>query len=167
MIPAPLLTRGVPKYHSEFSKDKMSHGIPLSDEDRWEWLIILREEAVNRLTRTSMGRSATRQHEGVVVTCSALKHKYRDVIRIAPYNDHNVLVHFIYLHADEKTLLQRVGARKGHFMKSSMVRSQIEMLEEPRDDEQRDVLKVNCAPAISDVQRTVLRTVREELAKDR
>lgn len=144
----------------------MSHGIPLTDEDRWDWLITLRKAAVKRLTRTSTARSATRQHDGVVVTCSALKHKYRDVIRIAAYNDHDVLVHFIYLHADEEVLLQRVGDRKGHFMKSSMVRSQMEMLEEPRDDEQRDVLKVNCGPAITEVQRTVLGTVRKELAKD-
>ena len=145
----------------------MSQGMPLTDEDRWDWLIKLRDDAVTRLTRSSKGQSATRQHDGVVVTCSALRHRYRDVIRIAAYNDHKVRVHFIYLRADEDILLQRVGARKGHFMKSSMVRSQMEMLEEPGKDEQRDVLEVDCGPAITEVQRTVLATVREALAEDR
>ena len=145
----------------------MSNDIPLTDEDRWDWLITLRNAAVTRLTPSSSGRSATRPHDGVVVACSALKHKYRDVIRIAAYNDHRVLVHFIYLHVDEETLLRRVNARQGHFMKSTMVRSQMEMLEEPGADEQRDVLEVDCSPAITEVQRTVLRTVREALADDR
>ena len=145
----------------------MSKGIPLTDEDRWDWLIKLRDDAVKRLTRTSKGHSATRQHDGVVVTCSALRHRYRDVIRIAAYNDHKVRVHFIYLRADEHVLMQRVGARKGHFMKSSMVKSQMDMLEEPGPDERRDVLEVDCGAAITEVQRTVLGTVREVLAKDR
>ena len=50
--------------------------------------------------------------DSVVVTCSALKRKYRDVIRVAPYYFHDVLVHFIYLRATESVLLARVQARR-------------------------------------------------------
>ena len=143
----------------------MAHNIPLTDNDRWDWLIALREAAVSRLSRSAS--SATKAHDGVVVTCSALKRKYRDVIRIAAYNDHGVAVHFIYLRADEEVLLKRVQARKGHYMKNTMVHSQMEILEEPDEEEQgRDVLEVDCAPALTQVQMMVVATVREALADD-
>jgi gluconokinase len=80
----------------------MANNIPLTDADRWDWLILLRDQAVAAL---STGAS------GVVLTCSALKRKYRDVIRVASYNDNNVLVHFIYLSATQELLLQRVHGR--------------------------------------------------------
>lgn len=143
----------------------MSQNKPLTDVDRWDWLIALREAAAARLSPSSS--SATKPHDGVVVTCSALKRKYRDVIRIAAYNNHSVLVHFIYLRADEAVLTARVLGRKGHFMKSSMVQSQLEMLEEPDMEEQRrDVLEVDCGPSLTEVQKMVVRTVREALAND-
>ena len=144
----------------------MANNQPLTDADRWDWLIALREAAASRLSRT--GSSATKPHDGVVVTCSALKRKYRDVVRIAAYNDQNILVHFLYLRASEDVLMARVQSRKGHYMKSSMVRSQMEMLEEPDKEEQRrDVLEVDCGPSLTEVQRLALKTIREALADDR
>jgi gluconokinase len=110
----------------------MGSGIPLTDADRWDWLITLRNEAVQKL-RTS---------NAVIVTCSALKHKYRDVIRVASYEHPTVQVHFIYLKVDETTLQARVKARVGHYMKESMVHSQMEALEEPAQDE-FDVIKID------------------------
>lgn len=143
----------------------MSQNKPLTDIDRWDWLISLREAAAARLSPS--GSSATKPHDGVVVTCSALKRKYRDVIRIAAYNNHSVLVHFIYLRASEEVLIARVLGRKGHYMKSGMVHSQMEMLEEPDVEEQRrDVLEVDCGASLTEVQRMVVRTVREALAGD-
>lgn len=143
----------------------MANNIPLTDNDRWDWLISLREAAVSRLTPSR--KSATKPHDGVVVTCSALKRKYRDVMRIAAYNDHSTLVHFIYLRLDEKTLMQRISDRQGHYMKSTMVRSQMAALEEPDIEEQgRDVLEVDCGASLTEVQRKVVRTVREALAED-
>ena len=77
------------------------------------------------------------------------------------------MVHFIYLRADEATLMKRVQSRKGHYMKSTMVHSQMEMLEEPDVEEQRrDVLDIDCATSLTDVQKMVVRTVREALADD-
>lgn len=143
----------------------MSSNQPLTDADRWDWLITLREEAAARLSPSS--KSAAKLHDGVVVTCSALKRKYRDVVRIAAYNDQNVLVHFLYLRASEEILMARVGNRKGHYMKDTMVRSQMEMLEEPDKEEQRrDVLEVDCGSSLTEVQRMALRRIREALADD-
>ena len=143
----------------------MSQGQPLTDQDRWDWLIQLRDAATNRLARSKS--SQTKAHDGVVVSCSALKRRYRDVIRIAAYNDNAVMVHFIFLKADERVLLARVSGRQGHFMKSTMVRSQLELLEEPDMQEQgKDVLEVDCGASLTQVQKEVVKTVREVLADD-
>ena len=143
----------------------MTQGVPLTDNDRWDWLILLREAAANCLSSTTT--SATKPYPSVVVTCSALKRKYRDVLRIAAYNDHRILVHFIYLRADEEVLMARVGARVGHYMKSTMVHSQMEMLEEPNQQEQgKDVLEVDCKVSLPEVQIIVVGIVKKILALD-
>ena len=143
----------------------MAQGIPLTDVDRWDWLINLREAALARLSPSAS--SATKAHTGVVVTCSALRRRYRDVIRVAAYKDHHVAVHFVYLRANEDMLLKRVLARKGHYMKSTMVHSQMELLEEPDGEEQTlDVLEVDCSASLVEVQRKVVARVREALADD-
>lgn len=106
----------------------MVNNVPLDDADRWDWLVLLRDEALVALKKGA---------KSVVITCSALKKKYRDVIRTARlYTEiSNVNVHFVYLRASRETLLARVGARKGHYMKDSMVVSQLAALEEPDEDE--------------------------------
>ncbi|KAH6636665.1 P-loop containing nucleoside triphosphate hydrolase protein [Chaetomium tenue] len=114
------------EYHPKANIDKMSAGIPLTDADRWDWLTALREASIHELDKGS---------DGVVLTCSALKRKYRDVIRVAPYFTPNVYLHFIYLDAPEEVLLQRVSARKNHYMGANMVHSQFEVLERPTPDE--------------------------------
>lgn len=134
----------------------MGAGIPLTDADRWDWLILLRDQSISTL---SSGAS------GVVLTCSALKRKYRDVIRIASYNDERVLVHFIYLHASQDVLLDRVHKRVGHYMKDSMVRSQFEALEPPSEAE-RDVLAVDVSGDFGEVQALALRAVQEVMSAD-
>ena len=137
----------------------MSQNIPLTDVDRWDWLITLRDAAVAALTKSS---AAT----GVVVTCSALKRKYRDVIRVAAYNDHGVQVHFVYLHASEQVLLQRVAERQGHFMGAGMVHSQFQSLEAPGQQETKDVIECDCSGSLAEVKRIVLGKVHAELQAD-
>ncbi len=100
----------------------MTAGVPLNDHDRGGWLVSLRQGAVAAL---AMGAPA------VVLTCSALKQKYRDVIRAAEVTNPAVRVHFFYLHLPETALMERVRARQGHYMKASMVRSQLRSLEVP------------------------------------
>lgn len=134
----------------------MAHNIPLTDADRWDWLVLLREQSI-----AALASGAT----GCVLTCSALKRKYRDVIRIASYNDHKVLVHFIYLHASQELLLQRVHARVGHYMKDSMVKSQFEVLEEPKEDE-TDVLTIDVSGDFASVHNLALEVVNKVMTED-
>ena len=133
----------------------MGSGTPLTDADRWDWLITLRNEAVKRL-QTS---------DSVIVTCSALKHKYRDVIRVAAYEHPTVNIHFIYLKVDEDTLQQRVAARQGHYMKAGMVHSQMAALEEPEIDDEWDVLPVDVTNDKDVVERKALEVVNKKLAE--
>ena len=134
----------------------MAQGIALTDADRWDWLILLRQQSV-----AAFDAGAT----GVVLTCSALKRKYRDVIRVASYNDHNVLVHFIYLSAAPEVLFQRVHGRVGHYMKDGMVKSQLDILEVPTEDE-KDVLPVDVSGDFASVQRLAFEVVHKVMAQD-
>lgn len=145
-----------PQFHPQANIEKMANNIPLTDADRWDWLILLRDQSV-----AALDAGAT----GVVLTCSALKRKYRDVIRIASYNDHNVLVHFIYLHAPQEVLLQRVHARVGHYMKDSMVKSQFEALEEPNEME-TDVMTVDVSGDIEKVKVLAIQVVDKIMSTD-
>ncbi|EMR72334.1 putative thermoresistant gluconokinase protein [Eutypa lata UCREL1] len=120
-------------FHPEANIKKMANGVPLTDSDRWDWLTLLREESLRQLSAGAAG---------VVLTCSALKRKYRDVIRVAPYYSHDVLLHFIYLHAPEAVLLDRVGKRQGHYMGANMVHSQFSILEPPTAEE-TDVISID------------------------
>ncbi|KAH8808276.1 P-loop containing nucleoside triphosphate hydrolase protein [Xylogone sp. PMI_703] len=144
------------EFHPPANIDKMSRGIPLNDADRWDWLTALRQESLRRLQSGA---------QGVVLTCSALKRKYRDVIRVAPYYSHNVRVHFVYLHATEKVLLERVAARKGHYMGANMVHSQFDALEEPGEEE-TDVVTVDVTGSIEEVEREALEKVQTVMKMD-
>ncbi|KAF3038042.1 hypothetical protein E8E11_000556 [Didymella keratinophila] len=132
------------EYHPKANIDKMAAGIPLNDEDRWDWLILLRDQALKDLKNGA---------KGVVITCSALKKKYRDVIRTAKLYDEepDANVHFVYLRADKETLLARVRGRQGHYMKDSMVESQFAALEEPDELEVKQLKDVE----IVDVKGTI------------
>lgn len=148
------------QFHPQANVEKMSKGIPLTDADRWDWLTRLREESLSRLENGA---------QGVVLTCSALKRKYRDVIRVAPYYDHDVRVHFVYLHAREEVLLQRVQARQGHFMGANMVHSQFGILEPPSIKE-TDCITVDVSGSLDEVERDAMakieETIRRELLRD-
>jgi gluconokinase len=129
----------------------MANGIPLTDDDRWDWLETLRNKAVDELQAGA---------EGCVVTCSCLKRRYRDVIRLAGREADDVVVRFVYLRASEELLLKRVKARKNHYMKDSMVHSQFTALEEP-DETEIDVVSVDVSGSLSGVQSLALEKVQE------
>jgi gluconokinase len=131
----------------------MASGTPLTDADRWDWLITLREAAIEKLQTSN----------SVIVTCSALKRKYRDVIRVANYEHPSVQVHFVYLKVDESTLQARVAARVGHYMKENMVHSQMATLEEPEEDLEWDVLQVDVREDKELVKRHALEVVKGKL----
>ncbi|CAK7263250.1 hypothetical protein SEPCBS119000_000401 [Sporothrix epigloea] len=138
------------EFHPPANIEKMRNGIPLTDADRWDWLTALREESVRRIASGS---------HAVVLTCSALKRKYRDVIRVAPYFNTGVDLHFIYLSADPEILLKRVTGRQGHYMGSNMVQSQLDILEPPQADE-TDVVCIDVGHPIDQVKNAVLQKVQ-------
>lgn len=131
----------------------MSNNVPLTDGDRWDWLIALRQESVAALRK---GPPA------VVMTCSALKRKYRDVIRVASYNDNHLLLHFIYLHTSPEILFHRLKERKGHYMKESMLASQVHSLETPSPDE-ADVCTIDVGRPQVEVRDSAIALVRQNL----
>lgn len=105
-------------FHSEANISKMKSGRPLSDADRWSWILALNNELV-RLAHT---------RKNIVLACSALKESYRKSL----FKDiHNYLI--IYLQADIDILKKRHLERKNHFFNPSLLESQIEILEPPKD----------------------------------
>ncbi|KAF2171294.1 hypothetical protein M409DRAFT_63636 [Zasmidium cellare ATCC 36951] len=144
-------------FHTPENVKKMAAGQPLTDADRWDWLILLREEALKALS--------TPTTSGVIVTCSALKRKYRDVMRVAAYHHPHVRVHFVFLKASESVLMDRVRARQNHYMKDYMVRSQFESLEAPTREE-GDVLSVDASGSSAEVQRLALGVVDKVMQAD-
>ncbi|WP_250473011.1 gluconokinase [Caballeronia sp. GAFFF1] len=107
-------------FHSAANKEKMHHGIPLTDEDRWPWLKTIRA-AIEEKQRAG---------ETAVFTCSSLKRSYRDILR-----DGDKDVCFVYLHGTFETLQERLQTRTGHFFDPSLLESQLNTLEEPGEDE--------------------------------
>ena len=105
------------KLHPKANVEKMSAGIPLSDEDRWPWL-------------TTVGQSL-RGEKGRIVSCSALKRIYRDHIGQQAGRP----VAFVFLDGSRELLEHRIAARKGHFMPPSLLASQLATLERPGHDE--------------------------------
>ncbi|MEO7598374.1 MAG: gluconokinase [Opitutus sp.] len=116
---------------------KMAAGQPLTDADRAPWLAALRDRIENHLSR----------NEDAVVTCSALKARYRDVIVV----DSN-RVKVVHLTGTPELLRSRIGHRVGHFMSPAMLDSQLAALEAPSDALTLDVI---CSPAelVLDIRR--------------
>jgi gluconokinase len=125
--------------HGEANVDKMARGIPLTDEDRWPWLDRVGQALVDRAP--------------VVVTCSALRRRYRDRLRgFAP------AILFINPHLPQAALQRRLAQRAGHFMKPEMLASQVLTFEPFDPDEQ--VLEVNGALAPEEIVEQILNSLR-------
>ncbi|CAI7645146.1 gluconokinase [Penicillium manginii] len=148
-------------YHPKSNKDKMGNGIPLTDADRWDWLISLRQAAIDVLSPSESNNF--NPPAGVVVACSALKKKYRDVMRVAAYGSPSVQIHFVYLKLSEEVLMQRTTQRQGHYMKSDMVRSQLQALEEPKGE--WDAITINVEGSQQQVEDNVLKSVHAKLSE--
>lgn len=107
-------------FHPESNVEKMRSGQPLDDEDRWPWL------------RSLAAWIGEHEQAGtpVVVTCSALKRSYRDLLR-----DGHPSVWFAHVTVDADLLRERVRQRTGHYMPSSLLESQLATLQPLGDDE--------------------------------
>jgi gluconokinase len=111
----------------------MSAGIPLTDEDRQAWLAAI-------ATRLDTARRAD---VGLVVSCSALKRNYRDVLRAGRTD-----IQFVYLEGARALIDQRLADRRGHFMPSSLLDSQFGILEPPSADENAWVCDISQPPDV-------------------
>jgi carbohydrate kinase (thermoresistant glucokinase family) len=108
------------QYHSQVNVQKMANGQPLTDEDRREWL----------MTLSQMLASAKSLNQTVVMSCSALKEAYRDVLRQG-----DPLICFVHLNASYELLNQRVHTRSHQYMPASLLSSQLSTLETPKEHE--------------------------------
>ncbi|XP_051157566.1 gluconokinase-like [Leptopilina boulardi] len=112
-------------FHSAKSVEKMAKGIPLNDDDRQQWL----EEISMKISNKS------RENKGLVIACSALKLSYRNIIRSSNYIDDDKEIIFVYIKGTMELFKKRIEHREGHFMPVSLLQSQFDTLEEPRDNE--------------------------------
>jgi gluconokinase len=124
--------RDADSFHPKANIEKMSRGEPLSDEDRWPWL--------NAIAAWIAGHRAA--GTTCVVTCSALKRAYRDIVT----NRQSADVRLVYLKGDFDLIEARLKARTGHFMPPGLLRSQFAALEEPAVDENAIVVSIDATP---------------------
>jgi gluconokinase len=107
-------------FHSPANVAKMRAGHPLTDEDRWPWL--------RTLADWIGAREAA--EEDAVLTCSALKRAYRDVLAGG-----HPSVRFVHVTASDSTIRRRLEHRRGHYMPASLLASQLAALEPLQPDE--------------------------------
>ncbi len=109
--------RDADEFHPQANIEKMKNGIALNDEDRLPWLQNIHNHLCNN-----------NDEMPIIITCSALKQKYRDVLA----KDIEDCVEWIHLQADKEVILKRMAERENHFMPSSLLDSQLETYEAPQ-----------------------------------
>ena len=104
-------------YHPQANINKMAHGHPLTDEDRWPWLERLHQLISNHLNN----------NQSLILACSALKQSYRNYLQ----KNHETQTTFIHLQGSFDLIHKRMQQRPGHYMKADMLKSQFDTLELP------------------------------------
>jgi gluconokinase len=133
------------EFHPPENVAKMRAGTPLDDDDRWPWL------------RRLAGWIGEHEAAGtsVVVTCSALKRSYRDLLR-----DGHPSVWFAHVTADPELIRGRVEQRRGHYMPPSLLDSQLATLENLQPDEPG--AEISGAGSATDVAASVVSALASE-----
>lgn len=127
--------------HPAANVDKMSRGVPLTDEDRAPWLHLVGDELFrHRVT-------------GVVIACSALRVAYRDILR-----EHAPGTHFVHLETTRQVIAQRMVVRSEHFMPLALLDSQIATLEPLTADERGHA--VNAGRSVDEIIGLAERRIR-------
>lgn len=126
--------------HSQRNVDKMAAGIPLTDEDRLDWLNLI----------AKVGHDHAAHGTTCIIACSALKKKYRDNLR-----SNNPSMKFIYLKGSYDLIYSRISKRSHQYMPASLLNSQFDTLEEPQNDE-HDVFVVSIDQEISGIVNDVV-----------
>ncbi len=138
------------QFHPTANVALMAAGTPLTDENRVGWLAALAAQL----------RTAHERDESIVLSCSALKRSYRDMLRVG-----DTTIQFIFLHGDAMLLRARLEARSGHYMPVSLLASQFAILEAPAPDEQawRFDVSESAEQIVSDII-TCIRGISQESA---
>jgi carbohydrate kinase (thermoresistant glucokinase family) len=136
-------------FHPADNVVKMSAGTPLDDNDRAGWLQVLATEI----------RQARENGTGLVLSCSALKRHYRDLLRQADPE-----LHFVHLNGPRPLISERMQARVGHYMPPSLLDSQLSILEPLQDDEAGVTLDIALPPQLL-IERITESTGRTDQAR--
>ncbi|SUO95893.1 NADP-dependent phosphogluconate dehydrogenase [Suttonella ornithocola] len=110
-------------FHPQANIEKMQSGIPLNDDDRYPWLIALRDWM----------DAQAKQGKSSIISCSALKKSYRELLSQATGN-----IYFLHITGPEALHRERMLTRKGHFMPPALLRSQLDTLE-PLENEENGI----------------------------
>ena len=134
--------RDADSFHPQANIDKMSKGLPLTDEDRQPWLAAIAQWIDERLAAGECG----------IVSCSALKRAYRRIIV-----GERAGVRLVYLKGNMELIGDRLSRRRNHFMPAALLRSQFDALEEPQGDERALSVPISLTP------RRVVEAIMQEL----
>lgn len=134
-------------FHPPANVAKMAAGQALGDDDRFPWLAAIADWI----------RARSCAGEGGVVSCSALKYRYRELLRQA-YAE----VWFLHLDVDRDLIARRLTGRSDHFMPASLVDSQFQALEPLRPDEAGAIVDASAPP--DDIVRTAVARLRADHA---
>jgi len=134
--------RDADSFHPQANIDKMSQGLPLTDEDRQPWLAAIAQWIDERLAAGECG----------IVSCSALKRTYRRIIV-----GERAGVRLVYLKGNMELIGDRLSRRRNHFMPPALLRSQFDALEEPQGDERALSVPISLTP------RRVVAAIMQEL----
>jgi gluconokinase len=119
------------EFHPAENVERMSRGVALTDADRVGWLRSLAARI----------REAKDGGTGLVMTCSALKRSYRDLLRAEAHE-----LRLVFLQGPRAVIAERLTGRRGHFMPPSLLESQFATLEEPSPDEHAWVCDIRQSP---------------------
>ena len=136
--------------HPAANVEKIHGGTPLTDADRWPWLQKIAEEIDGWHARGESG----------VMTCSALKRSYRDII-IGNRPD----VTLVYLKGSNDLIRRRMAARHEHFMPVALLDSQFAALQEPTPDEHPITVDVGGRPA--EIAEEIVHQLEQRQGRDR
>lgn len=126
--------RDADDFHPPANIAKMKSGTPLADDDRWPWLrAIAAWIAEHRAAGTTC-----------VVTCSALKRRYRDIVTAGQRDD----VRLVHLKGEIALIAERLAARIDHFMPPALLKSQFDALEDPAPDEHAITVPIDASPQV-------------------
>ena len=118
-------------FHPQANIDKMRNGESLTDKDRQPWLESLRD----------MIKRSLAAKKNAVLACSALKKKYRALLRV------NADVRFVFLRASRERIAEQLKHRRGHFFDPKLLESQFADLEEPESADDSITIELSETPA--------------------